>query len=169
MKSDDSLEELYEFTVRTRLYCDQRCRFFFGNNVVRALVLPTDEKIALDALSCTIIEGNILVPSTLEALFENTEERPVYVIHCAGEVDIAQGYSLNVYAVNVTGTKNVSEACLKHNAKLVYISSVHTMQPAVESNGIDPAKEYNPDTVIGLHAKVKARASQVVLAFAVTV
>lgn len=46
---------------------------FLGNNVVRtlqgkgeirALVLPTDEKIALDGLDCTVVAGSILVPST---------------------------------------------------------------------------------------------------------
>lgn len=147
---------------------------FLGNNVVRtlqgkgeirALVLPTDEKIALDGLDCTVVAGSILVPSTLEPLFEKTEGRSVYVIHCAGEVDIASDYNISVYAVNVTGTRNVCLACLDHGARLVYISSVHAMPPRESQDDIEPAKSFDPDSVAGLYAKVKAEASKVVLDF----
>lgn len=147
---------------------------FLGNNIVRillqqnkgevrALVLPGDDLISLNGLDCEIVKGNVLEKESLLPLFHDDEGREVFVIHCAGAVDIASGYSSKVYDVNVEGTRNVCQICLEKQAKLVYISSVHAMAPTETSEGILPAKTYNPDEVPGLYAKVKARASQIVL------
>lgn len=55
------------------------------------------------------------------------EITPDVVIHCAAwtAVDAAEDEENKpkVYAVNVTGTKNIAEACKKHGCKMIYIST----------------------------------------------
>lgn len=96
-------------------------------------------------------------------MFAGLQDQKVFVIHCAGAVDIAAGYSQKVYDVNVPGTQNVVRQCAKNQAKLVYITSVHARPPVETKDGIEPALTYNPDAVAGLYAKVKAQASRIVL------
>lgn len=87
----------------------------------------------------------------------------MYVIHCAGIVDIKSEYDPAVYSVNVQGTRIMAELSKKIGARMVYISSVHAMPPAKGETPMPPAEHFDPDTVMGLYSKTKARASQIVM------
>ena len=73
---------------------------------------------------------------------------PDVVIHCAAwtAVDAAEDdeNKSKVYAVNVIGTKNIANACKKHNCKMVYISTDYVFS-AVGDEPIKPdCKEFAP-------------------------
>ena len=95
---------------------------------VRALVLPGEEHAPQLPGGVEAVAGDVRSPASLEALFAGAEGRDVTVIHCAGIVSIASRFDQNVYDVNVTGTKNVVDACVRRGVKkLVHVSSVHAL------------------------------------------
>ncbi len=104
--------------------------------------------------------------TSLEPLFFGLkDDDEVYVIHCAGIVSVASKYDQRVVDVNVKGTENIVNLCKKHNAKkLVYISSVHALPELPQGKVMHEIVDgFQPESVIGLYAKTKAAATQIVL------
>lgn len=131
---------------------------------VRGLALAGEKNIAPDN-RMTLIEGDVCRPETLEPLFAVQEPSELVVIHTAGIVSIASRYMQKVYDVNVNGTRNVIELCLKHKvSRLVHVSSVHAIPELPDSGTITEIKDFDPGKVHGLYAKTKAEATALVLA-----
>lgn len=128
---------------------------------VRALVLEGDDCPGLRGYNIEIFRGDVCVPRSLAPLF-NAPQNPLIVLHAAGLVSIASKVRPEIYAVNVTGTRNIIDQCLAHKVKkLVYVSSVHAIP---EHQGlIREAARFSPDRVHGAYAKTKAEATQAVL------
>ncbi|BAL80221.1 SDR family oxidoreductase [Caldisericum exile] len=85
-----------------------------------------------------------------------------YVYHTAGVISISKGEWEKLYKVNVLGTRNVVEACIKNNVKrLVYTSSIHAFKeppldlPITEDIPLEPQ--------FGEYARSKALATLEVL------
>ena len=76
------------------------------------------------------------------------EIRPDAVIHCAGwtAVDAAEDAENKdkVYAVNVTGTKNLAEACQTLGCKMMYISTDYVFNGQGETPWTADCKEFAP-------------------------
>lgn len=155
-----------------KIYIITGANGFLGNNIIRkleqeknseirAFVLKGESIKSLENLKCKIYYGDITKKETLASVFENTEGKEVFVIHCAGIVYIKSKYNPLVYNVNVNGTKNIVDKVLNINAKLVYISSVHAIP---ESDGvITETVDFDPNKVEGLYAKTKAEAAKYVM------
>lgn len=111
-----------------------------------------------------IIRGDICDKLMLERLFIFDKKYEIIVIHTAGIVSIQSKYDKHIYDVNVVGTKNITDICIKKNVKrLLYVSSVHAI-PEAENNGIiSEIEKFDPKKVVGLYAKTKAEATQYVL------
>ena len=155
-----------------KIYIITGANGFLGNNIIRkleqeknseirAFVLKGESIKSLENLKCKIYYGDITKKETLASVFENTEGKEVFVIHCAGIVYIKSKYNPLVYNVNVNGTKNIVDKVLNINAKLVYISSVHAIP---ECDGvITETVDFDPNRVEGLYAKTKAEAAKYVM------
>ena len=155
-----------------KIYIITGANGFLGNNIIRkleqeknseirAFVLKGESVKSLENLKCKIYYGDITKKETLASVFENTDGKEVFVIHCAGIVYIKSKYNPLVYNVNVNGTKNIVDKVLNINAKLVYISSVHAIP---ESDGvITETVDFDPNRVEGLYAKTKAEAAKYVM------
>jgi dihydroflavonol-4-reductase len=159
----------------TRLYIVTGAAGHLGNTIVRDLcssdemvrcfVMPNDLSLGLDGLNVEIVYGDIREKSGLDPLFNGVEQLETIVIHTAGIVSIATKFDQNVYDVNVTGTLNLIEQCLKHRVKrLIYISSVHAIPEQPHHQMIREITDFDPAAVVGLYAKTKAEASKHVLA-----
>lgn len=146
---------------------------FLGNNVVRelqgcenaeirCLVQPGSGAASLDGLRLVRYTGDVTDPDSLKEIFTVPAGVPVYVIHCAGIVEICSGYDPAVYDVNVIGTRNVARRTLGIQGRLVYVSSVHAMAPGKGESPMGPARSFDADTVAGLYAKTKAAAARIV-------
>ena len=86
------------------------------------------------------------------------------VYHLAGIISIVSGKSDLLHQVNVMGTRNVVEACLKSDVRrLVYTSSIHAFVEPHHGTVIDERLPIDPDKVIGEYAKSKAQATLEVL------
>lgn len=112
-----------------------------GSDILRQLI---DR--GFDAVGTDIDDTDITDRAAVMNKFD--EIRPNVVIHCAAwtAVDAAEDKENRnkVYAINVTGTENIAQACKIYNCKMTYIStdyvfSVHDDKP------IDPdCKDFSP-------------------------
>ncbi len=147
---------------------------FLGNNVVRrliekgegevrALVLPGDASAPLADLPCTVFEGDVTRPGTLEDPFLVAEEAEIWVIHCAAIVSIKSKFDPLMEEVNVNGTKNIVEKVLEKGAKLVYVSSVHAIPEKPAGEVMTEVARFDPDKVEGQYGKTKAKVANYVL------
>ena len=147
---------------------------FLGNNIIRilekdadneirAFVLKDDSIKSLENLNCKIYYGDVTNKESLSSIFENTNGKEVFVIHCAAIVYIKSKYNPLIYNVNVNGTKNIVDKVLELNAKLVYVSSVHAIPEKPNNDLISEVTNFNPDDVYGLYAKTKAEAAKYVM------
>lgn len=133
---------------------------------VRALMLPGEscpECAGEHRELYTEYEGDVCKPETLEPLFEGGAPGGFVVVHCAGIVSIAEKFSQKVYDVNVCGTQNVIQACGRHGARLVYVSSVHAIPRLPRGQVMREVDAFSPDAVPGQYDKTKATATQLVL------
>ncbi len=80
--------------------------------------------------------------------------KPDAVIHCAAwtAVDLAEDEDKKetVFAVNVTGTKNIALACKEADCKMIYISTDYVFDGKGETPWEADCKAYDPQNVYGL-------------------
>jgi len=104
-----------------------------GNNIVRSLLaerrrvrcLVHADESAIKGLDLERVKGDVLRPESLAAAFSGAET----VYHLAGRVSIVRDDEKVVHAVNVFGTRNVVDACLKCGVKrLIHFSSIHALR-----------------------------------------
>lgn len=89
------------------------------------------------------------------------------VFHLAGIIAIETEMTPEIYEVNVGGTKNVCEACLKHKVRrLVYTSTVHTLYFKNNKEILTEPDRYYPEKLTGAYAISKAEASNIVIDYA---
>ncbi len=137
-----------------------------AGETVRGFAMPSEDITMLYGDAVSIVRGDVRDKSSMEPLFYGlTPEDEVFVIHCAGIVSVASKFDQRVVDVNVRGTQNVVDLCKAHNVKkLVYISSVHALPELPHGNVIHEVQDgFQSDAVIGLYAKTKAAATQIVL------
>jgi dihydroflavonol-4-reductase len=101
-----------------------------GGNLVRALLaqgrpvraLVHRDPRALDGLEVETVNADLTDPTSLERAFEGAQ----VVYHLASSISIRMDNWDELQRVNVAGTQNVVEACLRCRVgKLVYFSSIH--------------------------------------------
>ena len=136
-----------------------------AGETVRGFAMPNEDITMLYGDAVSIVRGDVRDKSSLEPLFYGLkEDDEVYVIHCAGIVSVATKYDQRVVDVNVRGTENVVSLCKEHKVKkLVYISSVHALPELPHGNVIHEVDGFRAESVIGLYAKTKAAATQIVM------
>jgi len=136
-----------------------------AGETVRGFALPNEDVTRLYGDAVSIVRGDVRDKASMEPLFYGLKpEDEIYFIHCAGIVSVASKYDQRVVDVNVTGTQNVVSLCKEHSVKkLVYISSVHALPELPHGNVIHEVEGFQAEAVIGLYAKTKAAATQIVL------
>ena len=96
-----------------------------GYDVMNELKRREHEAFGSDITDSADIQLDITDKTAVERVL--TEINPDAVIHCAAwtAVDAAEDEENKekVYAVNVTGTRNIAEVCKKNNCKMIYIST----------------------------------------------
>jgi dihydroflavonol-4-reductase len=117
-----------------------------GANLIRALmakgrkvgVLLHLNRQAFEGLEVDIVEGDTCDLDSLLKAFEGAD----VVYNLAGYISLRMDEREKCQAVNVDGTKNVVEACLRNGvSRLIHVSSIH----ALEQEPIDiPVDEIRP-------------------------
>jgi dihydroflavonol-4-reductase len=116
-----------------------------GANLVRALLAqgrPTralvhTDREAIEGLDVEVVEGDIRDLESLVSAFDGAE----VVYHLAAHISIFKDEWPLLESVNVIGTRNVVEACLRCGVRrLVYFSTIHTMTQALKGITVDESR-----------------------------
>lgn len=161
--------------MKNTLYLVTGAAGFLGSNVcrqlldrggkVRALVLPRDKAIEFVPKEVEICKGDLCDMDSLERFFDVPQDTETIVIHCASMVTVNPEFSQKLIDVNVGGTKNIIEKCIKHKEckKLVYVSSTGAIPEQPKGKSIREVYQFDPDKVVGWYSRSKAMATQDVL------
>ena len=117
-----------------------------GYDVMNELKRREHEAFGSDITDSADIQLDITDKTAVERVL--TEIKPDAVIHCAAwtAVDAAEDEESKekVYAVNVTGTRNIAEVCKQLDCKMIYISTDYVF----DGQGTEPwqadCREYAP-------------------------
>lgn len=161
--------------MKSRLYLVTGATGFLGNNVcrrlaemgmrTRALVMAGDPAEKHLPEGVEVVHGDLLDRASLDRFFESDGNDEVYVIHCASIVWVKLEENPKVHAVNVDGTANIIDQCVRHRVtKLVYISSTGAIPERPAGEKIREVDHFLPtDGLIGYYSVTKAEATQLVL------
>lgn len=145
-----------------------------GNNLVEELVKrkysvklfmhsrESEKTIApfIRDLNVEKVYGNILHKESIVKALEGVS----IVIHLAAIVTILPDNKKSVTRSNVSGTKNVVEACKEMKIKkLIHISSIHALRDMLPGIAIDESIPVDPEKAIGHYGKTKAKGTKYVL------
>ncbi len=93
-----------------------------GEQGIRAMILPGEDRSPLAGLDVDIVEADITRPEMLPAAFGGVTQ----VVHLASLVSIGDAQGKRVEHVNVGGTRNILDACRAAGVRrLLYVGSVH--------------------------------------------
>ncbi|HHY12147.1 MAG TPA: SDR family oxidoreductase [Firmicutes bacterium] len=124
------------------------------NHRVRCLVLAGESLVPLQGLDVETVEGDVRDIDSLHRAFEGAG----VVYHLASVISLLPGKSRLLEDVNVTGTRNVAEACLKAGVRrLVYASSIHALVEPPHGHVIDESMPCDPGRISMAYSKSKAR------------
>jgi len=138
-----------------------------GNCLVRELkkqgasvkVLVHDFKNDLDKLDVELIQGNLIDIESLNLLCEGVD----VVFHLAAKIALDNRKSAEVYAVNVTGTKNIIEASKMAGVKkFIHFSSIDAFQFISSDEVLDESKPI-VESENSIYAFTKAESERLVL------
>ena len=132
---------------------------------VRVLVHPEEDTTPLAGLPVEVKYGDILVKDSMKDFFDLEDPRDAILIHALERNVISDKTDLMVRRVNVHGTMNITDVCVKKKiGKLIYIGSARSI-PLTEK-GKEPVKDvqyFDRNKVVGDYAKSKAEATQYIL------
>jgi len=140
---------------------------FLGSNIVRMLLdkgitvrsLQRSDSPDLKKLGVEIIRGDISDRDTVI----NAAEGCDVIFHVAAKAGVWGDYD-DYYQCNVTGTKNIIDACKAHNIqKLIYTSSPSIVFAGEDEENINESTPY-AEHFLTAYQKTKALAEQMVLA-----
>jgi dihydroflavonol-4-reductase len=127
---------------------------------VKVVIPPGEDTTPLDGMAVEKVTGNVLDMDSLVRAFEGAD----FVYHMAGILFTSPRKTKRFYEVNLEGTRNVAEACLKCGVKrMIHTSSIQALAEPPRGTVIDESSPFDPARVIGDYAKSKARASLEVL------
>lgn len=144
---------------------------FLGSNIcaqllergerVRAFVLEGDKAAQYLPKEVEIVYGNLCDKTSLIPLFSVDEGVATVCIHVASMVTVNPYYRKALLDVNVGGTANIIDLCLKHTEcqKLIYVSSTGAIPELPHGQRITEVEEVNLDQVEGWYSKSKAMAT----------
>lgn len=132
---------------------------------VRAFVLPGDKAAKFIPDAAEICEGDLCDMESLERFFSVDENTDTIVLHIASIVTVNPDFNQKLIDVNVGGTNNIIDMCLKHKEckKLVYCSSTGAIPELPKGTPIKEVYDFDENLVVGCYSQSKALATKAVL------
>ncbi|HEY4695694.1 MAG TPA: SDR family oxidoreductase [Candidatus Hydromicrobium sp.] len=123
---------------------------------VRVLIRSTSDISSLEGLEIEKVLGDILDKDSLIKAFKGAD----IVYHLAAIISIMPGDRALIRRVNLEGTRNVIDACLKCGVRrLVYTSSIHALEEPPLGTVIDEDMPFDINSNRGEYDRSKALAS----------
>ena len=135
-----------------------------NNKPVRVLVHPEEDTTPLAGLPVEVKYGDILVKDSLKDFFDLEDPRDAVLIHAQERNVITEKQDLMVRKVNVHGTMNITDTCVKKKiGKLIYIGSARSIPLSDKQEPVKNVQHFDRNKVVGDYAKSKAEATQYIL------
>lgn len=84
-----------------------------------------------------IVKGSILDSDAIQELVQGMD----VVVHLAAKISLEKDVSGALWKINVGGTQNVVDACIKHGiSKLIHFSSIHRFDPFPQDEVLDETR-----------------------------
>ena len=132
-----------------------------GNNV-RILVDEDADLSPFEGMKVEVFRGEVFDKDSMKAFFTLEDPRQCAVIHTEEIVDSSDRTNLNMRRVNVTGTQNVVEQCLKTKiARFVWLGSAYALNP--EASLENSVLHFDRTKVEGEYARSKAEAGAYII------
>lgn len=123
---------------------------------VRAIVHRFENTASLEGLEVEMVQGDVQNVNPLIQAFRGAD----VVYHLAAVISILADKTKLLHQVNVMGTRNVVEACLKsHVPRLIYTSSIHAIAEPPLGTVIDETMPFAPERAMGKYGQSKALAT----------
>lgn len=136
--------------VLTRKLCEL-------NKDITVFVLPNEDVTPIKDLKVKIVYGDI---TDRESVFKLINKDSI-VMHLAGIIDIGNMPEEIIRNVNIGGTKNIVDACVENKVKkLIYLSTVHIIDPKEEGDILVEPTVFDKNKVVGNYAKTKLEATK---------
>ncbi len=129
---------------------------------LRALVLPGDPLAGLLPQGVAVYQGDLLSDADLDRFFAGAGPGDT-LIHCASLITMSMEREDKVTRVNVDGTLNLVERCLKTGARMLHVTSVHAIEEAPHGQVMREPQRLDPEPLVGWYAKTKAMAARLVM------
>jgi dihydroflavonol-4-reductase len=134
---------------------------------VRALVRATSDRENLAGLELELVEGDLRDAAAIQRAVRGCDE----VYHVAAEYRFWSRQPRDLYGSNVDGTRNVMDACLRHEVpRVVYTSTVGTIGLAAvggsDLGARDERTPLAPGQISGHYKQSKFDAERLVLEYA---
>ena len=99
---------------------------------------------------------------TLKDFFNLDDPRRCVLIHADEYISLSDKTNLNMRRVNVTGTENIIDMCIKRKVgRIVYLGSAYALNPDVQ--GEEMTIHFDRNKVDGEYAKTKAEAAAFIM------
>jgi len=99
---------------------------------------------------------------TLKSFFEVADPRNSVLIHADEYISLTDKTNLNMRRVNVAGTENIIDMCIKRKiGRVVYLGSAYALNPEVQ--GEQMTIHFDRNKVEGEYAKTKAEAAAFIM------
>ncbi|MCQ2532026.1 MAG: NAD-dependent epimerase/dehydratase family protein [Saccharofermentans sp.] len=129
---------------------------------VRVLVPPEADISSLRGLDVEIIEGEIFDKDSMKEFFTLEDPRHSAIIHTEEIVSISDETNINMRRINVTGSNNVIDQCLKTKiGRVICLGSAYAINP--KSARENSVMSFDRTKVEGDYAKSKAEAAAYVM------
>ncbi len=127
---------------------------------VRALVRPASHYRDLTGADVQFVEGDLRERSSLAAACDGCR----YLFHVAADYRLSGWDKAGIFATNVAGTRNLMEEAMRSGIeRIVYTSSVATLQCRQDGGSADEDASLSLQHAIGAYKQSKVVAEQLVL------
>jgi nucleoside-diphosphate-sugar epimerase len=109
---------------------------------VRALVRPSTDASSLEALDVEVMRGDVRDRDDAERAVRGCAA----VYHLAARTSHGNLPASEMYAINVEGTRNVAEACLRADVERLVLCSTTRVYGIIRNHAVDEETELRPDS-----------------------
>ena len=131
----------------------------YPSELIRILILPGEKLDMFDGLTLDLYYGDIRRRVDVRRAVRGAR----LVFHLAGLIDIAPRRPNLLQEVNITGTRNIVEACQDFQVgRLIFVSSVHALPDLPDNQLITEAHDFPVPGLLGPYAHSKSAATALV-------
>lgn len=129
---------------------------------VRVLLPAGVEGVEFTDKGIEVFKGSVFDKDSMKEFFQLEDSRHSAIIHCDEVVSISENTNLNMRRINVSGTQNIIDQCVKYKiGRIVWLGSAYALNP--KSRLENSVLHFDRNLVEGEYAKTKAEAGAYII------